>query len=249
MTTPVLELNDVLALLEEQPLDSSALAELLDLPVHVVHKSLCAAERMHAVKRVGIRQLWARPDWQPPVAGRKGGRPAWVDHEARRRIILATLVNGPVSIHTIAAALGLGGPATSEECRLVTKTGAIKVVTRGGLQPRKMWALANWTPPPEQPKPATRQAAWPDDRHTERVIVQEAPDDAIDEDRPEPLRVETAHGTKLRQVDPKATIPKDASPSWWCTAPADGFTSEALKHQERMRATKEHFQVGLRLLQ
>jgi len=74
MTAAMLALNDVLALLEEHPLDSEAIAALFELPVAFVHKSLCAAERVKSIKRVGIRQLWARPDWQPPVSGRKGGR-------------------------------------------------------------------------------------------------------------------------------------------------------------------------------
>jgi hypothetical protein len=44
-------------------------------------------------------------------------------------------------------------------------------------------------------------------------------------------------------------LPKGGSPSWWVSAPRDGFSDQARAHAERMRSSKEHFQVKLRVLE
>jgi hypothetical protein len=61
------------------------------------------------------------------------------------------------------------------------------------------------------------------------------------------VRTTDGHGRQLRQS--KTPVPADVAPSWWCAVPANGFTNVAVAHAERMRSSKEHFQVRLRLLQ
>lgn len=64
-----------------------------------------------------------------------------------------------------------------------------------------------------------------------------------------PLR-ELHTGPALRQpAAPTSITAADRNASWWLMLPRDGFTSRAIEHETRMRTTKEHFQIPLRLLQ
>jgi hypothetical protein len=114
-----------------------------------------------------------------------------------------------------------------------------------------MRALASWTP-------TSRFATSNETRKPEGSVhdgvelLDPEADNAADgecsvEHASRSVRTTDGHGRQLRQS--KTPVPADVAPSWWCAVPANGFTNVAVAHAERMRSSKEHFQVRLRLLQ
>jgi hypothetical protein len=194
----------------------------------------------------------------------------------RRRELLALLEDGPKQTGQLADWLRVGSQTIRnyllelERERLVRRIGPV-AFTR--------WALAGYVEQPKDagaPR-ATRRMRADRDRvrvpGRDRVVVDEPaePDageldtlldddldaedvDAVDDpvvvpqlrDRGRPAKPVLRHPHERPSSVP---LPKGGSPSWWVSAPRDGFSDQARAHAERMRSSKEHFQVKLRVLE
>ena len=200
---------------------------------------------------------------------RRGRRVCWiltrdaateVPHSPAR--ILAALASGPLRAKAIAVAVGLAAnTSVIYHLRELVRSGAVQKVSNGA---HTRWALASWIPPApatgiERSRVQNVRAGENGRKVYPKPVVDDAlkaldepPDDAVISDTtvlvgPRKIRDTNARGKRLRQRTP--AIPADLPPSWWVTHPPEGFTATAERHAERMRNSKEHFQIKPRMLQ
>lgn len=247
--TVTLNLDDVLALLEERPYTSGELAELLELPQAVVHAALCASERVGSIKRTGMsfgqQQRWCLPSFQ----GTAGRRPR-VDLVACRAAILASVAKMPKPTQVLVAETGYPVNTVKHLTAQLRDAGKLKSI---GHARGAMWALPDWTPPAPTPsgfatsheseEPEVEPPAFEDDDPST------VPDDIEDTWAP-PLRQPVTPKKAQRQAHerpPVATVKTELP--WWVTSPRDGFTAAATSQLERMRESKEALKIPLRILQ
>jgi DNA-binding IclR family transcriptional regulator len=124
--TRVLDIDDVLALVEERPMTSGELAELLELPADVVHRCLLAAGRAGTLKRVGTDRAWALPSVVAP-----SGAPRSVLRDRVDAAILDALAAAPLSSEQLIARLPHSKRTIPEQCAALEAAGRIRRVGHG----------------------------------------------------------------------------------------------------------------------
>jgi hypothetical protein len=190
----------------------------------------------------------------------------------RRRELLALLEDGPKQTGQLADWLRVG---TQTIRNYLLELERERLVRRIGPVAFTRWALAGYV---EQPKDAgagratrftrdrafsrpTKEAHVPapsavqsvEGEHPEAIDIEPEGNDLADEGLTDALE---EFGRPAKPVlrhpherPPSVPLPKGGSPSWWVSAPRDGFTAAASTQQARMRSSKEHFQVKLRVLE
>lgn len=162
--------DEILAVLEEKPYGSQALAELLEQPRPVVHKFLLGLERRGDVKRVGARQDWALPSFVT-----RAGRKFSVDPAVSRDAILKAVASGPLPTAAIAAETGIRPHVLKHLCGQLRDAGALVIL---GNHRGSRWALPTYqapaapTPEPRAPSPETRAAAPKPERPAVKTVAQ-----------------------------------------------------------------------------
>jgi hypothetical protein len=142
-----------------------------------------------------------------------------------RDAVLRVLQHGPTGVVAIARHLNYGEKAVQRKLDELLLAGDVRQISVGRLQKWSLVAAVNLS-----------------------AIADDAEDlDDVDElDLPRPPKRQPKTGT--RQAAGSGTMAKDQPPSWWCTAPRDGFTAAAIAEAERMRKSKEARLVPWRLL-
>jgi hypothetical protein len=161
------------------------------------------------------------------------------EFEERRALILALLEEAHYTIGNLAALMRLHRGAVA----MALKTLAREQQVHRGADDR--WRLGAREVKAAAPVDAARvddiAAIDPDDLELPDVDAQ----DALDADDLDDPPVDRRRA--LRQHVP-TTMTVDASPSWWCEAPRDGFSRRATIEHRRRRSSKEAHQVPFRIL-
>jgi hypothetical protein len=145
---PLVNREDMLALLEDGPKDSGTLAEWFGHPPPRIIAALRAMGRDGQVKRVGSERRWALAGYVAPV-----GRKPSIDHAARHERIRQALAGGPLTTGDLVSHTGFSRKVVKDACALMAAAGAIKNI---GHQQGSRWVRPDWVPPtiaPVEAKP------------------------------------------------------------------------------------------------
>lgn len=152
--------------------------------------------------------------------------------------ILALLEDGPKSEAQLAA--WLDTPELGTALQALAATGQITRVRM------REWALASRVVSPAPPMPVDALDDVADDEGDD---IDEDLASLDEEDAPRPIRMATKAGRVLRQPKAIPTPVAGGAPSWWTTAPRDGFTDhQQREHGDRMKKDLINRLITQRLL-
>ncbi len=174
-----------------------------------------------------------RRQLQPPAVQR--------EMADRDRVILALLEERPYAARELCELFGL---TTGMNMVLVAlaRQGQVKRLRDG------RWSLATSATPAAVPSDVEAHGV-------DQAALEAAVDEASRPDRVPARPKRQGRAITVRPAlrhpherPPSSTIARDAAPSWWVHAPRDGFSDHARQHQARMRGSREHHQIKLKIL-